>query len=405
MKLYNNMNFLVKNNIYYNSLIDINSLEEYLKREFILHQISKFNVINTYNIQKCLKLISHISFKELSFDKKKIVVSLFLLELLTVQKSFLIKSSTDNLFLKIRQGSPVGCKVTLRKKRMYEMLDSLILAFTRISTRSFIKISKKIQFTGGRFFSYQIDSLERFFHLTSITLGEEVRKLDITLVFSNHIWQESVFYMSSIKMPLIIKFKLNSKLNWNLNKYNLKKNNFLKNNKTNNNNIKKVFLENEVLFYLNRLFFILNKSKVIIFVNKSSTNLLINLNKDFLKFKKNIISEIKISQKYLRLLTLIKNFPLKKNIVSGNLSIIILNNDIKIYELAKIFDLFSKTKDLLPIVWIYDKKIYSIQWFFNSKLKIYLKNDQESLSIFLMTIYTNLINLISILNLIKNYNK
>jgi hypothetical protein len=181
------MNFLIKKNMYYNSLIDINSLEEYLKREFILQQISKFNILNTYNIQKCFKLISHISFRELSFDKKKIVVSLFLLEILTTQKSFLIKSSTDNLFLKIRQGSPVGCKVTLRKKRMYEMLDSLTLAFTRISTRSFIKISKKIQIIGGRFFSYQLDSLERFFHLTSITLGEEVRKLDLTLVFANHI--------------------------------------------------------------------------------------------------------------------------------------------------------------------------------------------------------------------------
>jgi hypothetical protein len=206
--------------------------------------------------------------------------------------------------------------------------------------------------------------------------------------------------MSAVKIPLIIKFKI--KLNWKLNKYGLKKNNVLKINLNNNNiKIKKFFLENEVLFYLNRLFFILNKSKVVIFINKSSTNLLINLNKDLLKFKNNIISEIKISQKYLRLLTLIKNFPLKKNIVSGNLSIIVLNNNIKIYELAKIFDLFIKTKDLLPILWIYDKKIYSVKWFFNSKLKIYLKNDQESLPILILSIYTNLVNLISILNLLK----
>jgi large subunit ribosomal protein L5 len=138
-------------------------------------------------MQKCLKIICHISFKDLNFDKKKIIVSLFLLELLSSQKTLLIRSSTDNLHLKIRQGSPVACKVTLRKKNMYEMFDSLLLAFTRISTRSFIKVSKKIQIQGGRYFSYQLDSLERFFHLTSITLGEETRKLDYTFVFSNHI--------------------------------------------------------------------------------------------------------------------------------------------------------------------------------------------------------------------------
>lgn len=125
-----------------------------------------------------MKLICHLSFKGLNFDKKKIIVSLFLLELLSLQKGFLIQSSSNNILLKIRKGSPVGCKVTLRKKRMYDMFDSLVLAFISIPTRSFIRISKKIKKSGGRFFSYQIDSADKFLHVSALTLGEQQRKVD-----------------------------------------------------------------------------------------------------------------------------------------------------------------------------------------------------------------------------------
>jgi ribosomal protein L5 len=140
--------------------------------------LTKFNKINSYSLQKCLKLVCHLSFKNINFDKKKIIVSLFLLEILSSQKSFLIQSNSNNILLKIRKGSPVGCKVTLRNTKMYEMFDSLALAFTNISTRSFIKISKKMTIYGGRFFCYQIDSFERFFYLSSLVLGEQPRKID-----------------------------------------------------------------------------------------------------------------------------------------------------------------------------------------------------------------------------------
>lgn len=166
------------NNIYFNKLTDLNVIEERFKYDFKLWQITKFNKLNSFSLQECLKLICHLSFKDVKFDKKQMIICLFLLELLTSQKSCLIQSKNNNMFLKIRKGSPVSCKVTLRGSKMYEMFDSLNLAFTRISPQSFIKISKQIQNKGGRFFSYQLDSLERFVHLSNLTVGEHPKKID-----------------------------------------------------------------------------------------------------------------------------------------------------------------------------------------------------------------------------------
>jgi hypothetical protein len=60
------------------------------------------------------------------------------------------------------------------------------------------------------------------------------------------------------------------------------------------------------------------------------------------------LSEIKISQKYIRILSLIKNFPFKKNVLSGNISILIINEKISFSKLNEIFNLFKEMSDILP---------------------------------------------------------
>lgn len=379
-------------NKYINSLTELNVLNELYTYDFKLWQITKFNKINTFSLQKCIKLVCHLSFKDINFDKKKIVIFLFLLELLSSQKSCLIQSKSHNMFLKIRKGAPVSCKVTLRGNNMFEMFDTITLAFTRLPTRSFIKISKKIQKHGGRFFSYQMDSLERFLHLSTLTIGESSKSIDFCWVFTNHIWQESIFYLSSFKLPVNIFFKQT----WD------KQIKFEKNSFKNINTKKESFIKNETLFHLNRLFFILNKSNIILLVNKSTIKRLIDDKKLLFKYKSSINKEIKVSNKYLRLLNNFNNFPINKNHLSGDMTLLILNKNITGFELANIFNICLKSNEILPICFFYKKQFFSIKWFFD-KFSIFIKNKNlNEYEIIHLNLSTIMYKLLMLLTLIKD---
>ncbi|VAV92352.1 LSU ribosomal protein L5p (L11e), partial [hydrothermal vent metagenome] len=68
-----------------------------------------------------------------SQDKKKATIAAAEMELIAGQKPVITKAKTSIATFKLREGMPIGCKVTLRKERMYEFLDRLItVAMPRI---------------------------------------------------------------------------------------------------------------------------------------------------------------------------------------------------------------------------------------------------------------------------------
>jgi len=92
--------------------------------------IVKYDLINKFNY-KTLNKIPKLKFITLSFklkkcDVKSLVSSLAALQLITYQKGILTTSKISNISLKIRQGQPVGCKLTLRKSKMNFFLTKLI---------------------------------------------------------------------------------------------------------------------------------------------------------------------------------------------------------------------------------------------------------------------------------------
>src|SRR3546814_7564291 len=80
-----------------------------------------------------LKIVLNMGVGEATQDKKKVEQAAQEMELIAGQKPVVTKAKKSIAQFKLREGMPIGCKVTLRRTRMYEFLDRLItIAMPRI---------------------------------------------------------------------------------------------------------------------------------------------------------------------------------------------------------------------------------------------------------------------------------
>ena len=87
---------------------------------------SEFNYGNVMEVPKLEKIVVNMGVGEAVADSKKIDNAANELMLITGQKPIVIKAKKSVATFKLREGMAVGCKVTLRRDRMYEFLDRLI---------------------------------------------------------------------------------------------------------------------------------------------------------------------------------------------------------------------------------------------------------------------------------------
>jgi large subunit ribosomal protein L5 len=98
---------------------------------FIFNQnlYNKLILLNNYkNIRQILsleKIILHFGIKNAVYNNKQILSGCLALNILSEQKSILCYSSKSVMFLKVRQGMAVGCRVTLRKNLKFKFLNRL----------------------------------------------------------------------------------------------------------------------------------------------------------------------------------------------------------------------------------------------------------------------------------------
>jgi ribosomal protein L5 len=84
-------------------------------------------------VPKIEKITLNMGVGEGSQDKKKVQTAAAEMELIAGQKPVITKAKKSIAQFKLREGMPIGCKVTLRRERMYEFLDRLItVAMPRI---------------------------------------------------------------------------------------------------------------------------------------------------------------------------------------------------------------------------------------------------------------------------------
>ncbi len=88
---------------------------------------------NPMSVPKIEKITVNMGLGDAVGDKKTLEKALAEMALITGQQPITIKAKKSVASFKLRAGMPIGCKVTLRKKRMYEFLDRLInIAIPRI---------------------------------------------------------------------------------------------------------------------------------------------------------------------------------------------------------------------------------------------------------------------------------
>jgi len=94
---------------------------------------TKFNLTNKMAIPKLDKIVINMGVGRATQDKALLEVAVESLGRITGQKPMITKAKTSVAGFRLREGNEIGCKVTLRGKRMYEFLDRLIsIALPRI---------------------------------------------------------------------------------------------------------------------------------------------------------------------------------------------------------------------------------------------------------------------------------
>ncbi len=102
----------------------------------------KFGYKNQLEIPRLDKIVINMGVGEATQDKKKVETAAAEMEKIAGQKPVVTKAKKSIAQFKLREGMPIGCKVTLRRERMYEFLDRLVtVALPRV--RDFRGLNEK----------------------------------------------------------------------------------------------------------------------------------------------------------------------------------------------------------------------------------------------------------------------
>jgi len=173
-------------------------LLEYYRDTVTKELTQKFNYKTVMEVPKITKITLNMGVGEASTDKKIIENAVSDLEKISAQKPVVTKARKSIATFKVRQGYPVGCKVTLRGVKMYEFLDRLVnVAIPRI--RDFRGIQVK-GFDGRGNFNMGIKE-QIIFPEIDYDKIDKVRGLNITVTTTAKTDQEARALLSAFKFP------------------------------------------------------------------------------------------------------------------------------------------------------------------------------------------------------------
>jgi len=111
----------------------VSRLKEQYQNEIVDAMIKKFGYKNIMQVPKLEKVVVNMGVGEAKENVKILEAAMKDLEIITGQKPIQTKAKKSVANFKIREGMPIGCKVTLRGDKMYEFVDRLVnLALPRV---------------------------------------------------------------------------------------------------------------------------------------------------------------------------------------------------------------------------------------------------------------------------------
>jgi len=101
-------------------------LQKVYEDTIIKAMTEKFGYANAMQVPKIEKIVINMGVGDATQDKKRVDQAAKEMELIAGQKPVITKAKKSIAQFKLREGMPIGCKVTLRRERMYEFLDRFV---------------------------------------------------------------------------------------------------------------------------------------------------------------------------------------------------------------------------------------------------------------------------------------
>ncbi len=161
---------------------------------------SEFNYSNDFEVPRIEKIVINMGVGEAVANFKKIQLAVAELTAISGQKPVVTKSSKSIAQFKLREGMAIGCKVTLRRDRMYEFLDRLVtIALPRV--RDFRGISGK-SFDGRGNYAMGVKE-QIIFPEIDYDKIDQIRGMDIIIVTSAKTDKEAKALLKGFDMPFV----------------------------------------------------------------------------------------------------------------------------------------------------------------------------------------------------------
>lgn len=173
-------------------------LHDDYKNNIINKLTEQFKYTSVMQVPRIQKITLNMGVGEASTDKKLLDYAIADLTALSGQKPLVTKARKSVAGFKIRQGYPIGCKVTLRGERMWEFLEKLIyVAVPRI--RDFRGLSSK-SFDGRGNYSMGVHE-QIIFPEIDYDKVDKIRGLDITITTTANTNEEGKALLAALNFP------------------------------------------------------------------------------------------------------------------------------------------------------------------------------------------------------------
>ncbi len=173
-------------------------LKEIYQNEIVDAMIKKFGYKNIMEVPKLDKIVINMGVGEAKENAKILESAMKDLEIIAGQKPITTKAKNSIANFKIREGMPIGCKVTLRGEKMYEFLDRLVnLALPRV--RDFRGVNPNA-FDGRGNYALGIKE-QLIFPEIEYDKVDKVRGMDIIFVTTANTDEEARELLTQFNMP------------------------------------------------------------------------------------------------------------------------------------------------------------------------------------------------------------
>ena len=177
-------------------------LREIYEKEIMPELVKEFGYTNALAVPKLTKIVLNMGVGEAVSDKKKLDAAVVDLTAIAAQKPVVTRAKKSIATYRLREGQPIGTKVTLRGKRMYDFLDRLItIALPRV--KDFRGLSKS-KFDGRGNYAFGIKE-HLIFPEISVDKIDAIRGMDIVIATTAKTDDEARALLTKIGLPLVLK--------------------------------------------------------------------------------------------------------------------------------------------------------------------------------------------------------